>query len=252
MMQTYLKINEDGGIARVTVEEIPGSMNEDVFKSLSAKATRRVDNICRLNGEPVGFLISGNECWCWSQLKTLPMHSHFQFTKDKKILTPKFVKLNETNDRTYPVFRCQWTPPADMQIIFAAKILGYETRTPKTHYQQSCFLLTYDGEGRCWKLPLPNIYNDLAICMGDFRGQSDSAVGAFSLALDQFGKSDWNSDLIEGQDTASAQLFRFTPTEEGINSLAVEPKWQQYCKKIATPISMMMSQVLKPGKPAPE
>jgi hypothetical protein len=85
-------------------------------------------------------------------------------------------------------------------------------------------------------LPLPNLHDDCLVCTGQFPDQYKSASEAVNASLEQFRKSKWNADLLQGLER-SQQFFRFQPTNETFTTLPIAAAdWTTLCDKVATDI----------------
>lgn len=91
-----------------------------------------------------------------------------------------------------------------------------------------------------FRLPLPNIYDDARVCMGNEFGSpvlpSLSAIAA--AALTQFNAASWNTDLLSAVSADNAKLlFRFNP--EGGNQPVPPPggwdTWDSHCERVSHP-----------------
>jgi hypothetical protein len=105
--------------------------------------------------------------------------------------------------------KMEWEPFNGMTLMFMAKIhpdCYIETR--------KCFLLALDSGKRNFQLPLPNLYDDCSICMGDVDLVGGSLLEVFQKALVHFRSSPWNADLMDSDKAKKLEtLIRFKITK---------------------------------------
>jgi hypothetical protein len=135
------------------------------------------------------------------------------------------IVLNTTfdadNDKLFPTFRSgalphlrmEWTPPPGLTVFFVMLMVANSDSswsiTRDRHY-----LLGVDNTKTVpgwFRLPLPNIYADGQVCMGNYTSQHPTIHACATAAIDQLLNSPWNSDLL-GDITPIKALFSFDST----------------------------------------
>ncbi len=198
---------------------------------------------CPETGGTGSLILTATERYAVARLSTLKLNCHFRLVGDK-VLVPVFIgKEGDTSE--YIAAAPLWKVPEDMVLLFGSKIYNCDDmrNAPATSHDQSCWLIAYDKEKRAYKLPISNVYDDCAICMGKFEGTAPTASEAFGMALKQFNASDWNADLAGGTGNSDS-LFRFKTKKDETETLAPSEHWTKLCTVISTPMSMMLGGLL--------
>jgi len=97
-----------------------------------------------------------------------------------------------------------------------------------------CWLIAYDRNGKYYRIPTTNTYDDGKVCMGKYDQYGTSLLDCCIKAYAQFRASPWNSDLNDRGDNGNAgsgmansmELFRFKPLEpDGFQMVRPEKDW---------------------------
>ena len=172
------------------------------------------------------------------------MVSHYKLGKDK-LLHPQFIEKNAAESEL-PLFPARWVVPGNMRLVFASKIYGFTTGNPKSAPDSSNWLMAFDDQMRVWKLPVPNLYDDSALCMGPFNGSARDIQSASRLAFEQFIKSDWNKDLMNGANEHSDALFKFRAGEKEVECVPFVGDWTKHCPmRVATAVTAIITEAIK-------
>lgn len=239
MNDHYIRLNVDGSVQDVQVVVSDRSLNKDLLQNFGSKVARVTTNIVQVEGQPFGIAATGTELYAFVTLKGLTLRTGFRMGIDK-ILRPVYPYkgdpdvLKDDGISFSPI----WTPPTSMKLVFATKVLEFRTR-PQTSHNHCCYLMAYHGK-TCWRLPLPNVYDNCDICMGQFDGRADSVLAAFMKAYDQFNNSTWNSDLLDSsRKEKSDALFHFIPTADAFvqDNTSIPENWTILCFKHGSIIS---------------
>ena len=246
MEKKYIRLNPDGSSEYVVEHSEPKQIAESLIQRFGKDVVRVVKRVFPTPNGVAHMIITGTECYAVSRLPRINLLSHYDTLEDKT-LVPVFIKDDAPNAANYPVMPLVWECPKDMVLLFVARIYNHDNVNEKmmTHKDQSCFLIAYNQQKQAWLLPLPNLYEDTAICMGQFDGISTNAARSFGVALEQFDKSSWNSDLIEkSRIEASKLMFRFKADKTETTCIPFTGDWTQLCQKKATPITALIAQLL--------
>ena len=243
-MEKYIRINQDGTSHFVTVYEEQRQVSEELLKKLSTNTQTVIKNMFSLGPNVISISMSKTEMIAVTKIEKLGLTSCFELGADK-MLHPVFIAKQDAKSQKMPVISAEWVVPPSMTLVFAARIYDFAKAKLFTAPDASCYLMAFDSGKRAWRLPLPNLYDDCAICMGSFEGSGTTIQEAFAKALSQFVKSDWNSDLLgDNKQTNATKLFSFTPTKEGVETSPFTSDWTVLCPKIATPVSAVIGGVL--------
>lgn len=237
MSEKYIRFNANGTmqVVQEVVQEL--SVSSAILDRFSSKVHRRVKAAFTIMDNPCSLIITDAECYAVVDLVSLRILSHYQVGNDK-VLRPVFLRASDGEEKGFPMFPADWLVPSNMRLRFAARIHEYNSDKPYTHYDHACYLLAYDNAGRCFRLPLPNLFEDGAMCMGKFDCRSDSIQSAMQSAVDQLARSDWNADLMSTyRQQCSDALFQFQPDNEAIKCIPFGGDWMRLSEKIVTPIT---------------
>lgn len=212
----------------IATKEVP--IDQTLIDALGAVVKRRASRIMPMSiidNDSKSFigmsLLGGNQA-----VFTMPI--------EKMNLTAPFA-VNKKEERFYPAFDSHevvmpmiWVPPAGMKLSLMVIVsAGFACSTQ--------YLVATDNEMRLWRLPLSNLYQECRLCSGTFTGTSDSYSGALALALNQFKKSNWNSDLYtdasDARRAATYELFSYKVNGDQFIQQAPKGAWSTYCEKVS-------------------
>jgi len=235
---------DDGTTVLRVINEYPKRIIEDVLKDIAKSAPVHFDRAFEVNGCFGGIMKFNSETFFYLKLKTVKISSYYELDETKSLVAPKFLPKTEENDKKYPTMPAVWAVPQSMSLMFAARIYPVDGIRYMTKPSESCFLIAYDSSKRAYRLPLPNLYENLSMCMGDFNGVDNSQLGSFLKAYGQFDISPWNADLLGGKEDSAKQLFLFKMTDSDVECIPYTGDWTQLCNKCATNISTSLSQAV--------
>lgn len=241
----YIRLNPDGTSNLVTIKSEPREIAESIIEKFGKDVTRILKRAFPTPNGVAHIIQTDTETFCVARLSRITLLSHYE--NEKEILTPVFIKDDAPGAKDHPVMPLVWEAPETMVLLFAARILNTTEMNehPMTHPDQNCYLIAYNSKKQAFLLPLPNLYQDCAICMGRFNGTADSAAQAFVLAMQQFEKSSWNSDLVDSDMTAnSKKMFRFKAGEKETTAIPLAGDWTKLCNKVSTPVTELISKLL--------
>lgn len=155
----------------------------------------------------------------------LSIHTFYRPVKDindKVILVPVFQQPGaEMNFR--------WEPPGSMKLYV---ICFWESTFIINGAAPKIYLVAKDTTTRkTFLLPLPNLYEDARICLGneleDFIGKS--GVDQLGLAIAKLQTAKWNTDLLRSVHHEVESLFRFDPDGKQLPPAA---PWTTACRAV--------------------
>ena len=223
--KTEIIINADGTFSRRYTSEETVLLGEEIAASLSEGVSRVTRDVFALDDSPCHISRSEKETYVGTRLRKLTLNCPWQIRDN--VLTPAFC------DKELPQLRLEWVVPSDMAILFVARV-AQAPSIAVTKPDKSCFIAVtgtaLGDDNKCYLPPLPNIYDDSYICMGEFNGRHTTVMGAFELALNQFKSSPWNADLFNSdKQEKSNQLFRFEPKDGNSYRKIAPSNWRDLC-----------------------
>ena len=247
--ESYIRLNADGTTEFVKTIRSPRDISEEIARRFSSGVTVSLKSAFEVKQGVASVIASATQKFCCLKLNKINLTAHFAIGQGN-ILTPRFFAPNDEVGQGLPKTTMVWHPPENMTLVFAVSMTQNEGNGHDWYsngYQQS-FLIAYDSVKRAYLLPLPNLYDDCAICMGEFNGRDYSMQKSFQRALDQFEGSAWNSDLLGNLGPKSQQLFQFevndTETDQvdwdSERGAAIQATWPELAEKVATPVTAMI------------
>lgn len=149
------------------------------------------------------------------------------FTLSDGYLWPSFQQHQDAVRAT-----CEWVPPADMKVHFAAALVQDELGYWKVG-NGYLFAVTGEGPRYFYRLPLANTFTDARFCLGNSARDiaRKTIVEAFAATLALFDNSQWNTDLFEAaQRSRVYKLVRFDPQTRA--TLPPSTPWQDWCFRV--------------------
>ncbi len=155
------------------------------------------------------------------------------------------------NEITFPTFKgkgefvtLDWTPVPDMALYFGVKVDKYNPApgtVPGYFYASTLYLFAIHTPSKtCHLLPMPNLYNDCHVCVGDYNSKTATTFDSFLKAYEYFCASKWNDHLIKDNSDrmkCAAKMFRFKPNgPETFESLPPEDDWRKLCVPVGTDV----------------
>ncbi len=244
--QSYVRLNPDGTsfIVRELYEQ--RDITQCILNQIASERSLLIKDAFKIADWNINLVIKNEGMHAICRLPSLNLTAHYT-TNSEKILVPVFMKENDERAANHVLIPAVWDIPDGMRLMFSAAVADWNTDDlPQTFPNQCCHLVAFNSSGQAWQLPLPNLFDDCSVCMGQFNGRGPTIQDAVGLALGQLHKSSWNSDLVEGKVPQSQSLFRFKMTDKAVECvpLADGVKWESFCKKVSTPITDKMKEVL--------
>lgn len=225
METTEIIIKGDGTLTERRVFERILEVGQSVMDALVEDTTRSIRNVLSLPNWGLVHANVGINDSLWSvTIDQIPLNTKFRLVND--VLVPVFTAASEIE---IPLV---WRAPKEVRLKFVVRTeCCYDSVKVEGNW-----LFAFDSENRGYRLPLPNLYDDCRICTGNFQDRHDSHDEALVASLEQFRKSQWNSDLMRNLEQ-SQMFFRFRPTNESFEVLPIEAEnWTTLCSKISTSI----------------
>ena len=238
-------MNRDGSCYLVTTSYHQKEMTQIVANSFSQSVIRSIPLVGKVDGSPVWAAANASETFMITRLKKMTILSNFE--KAGEFLHPMFMRENDPRCKGTPRFAAVWDVPNDMKLAFASRLQYCSQTEVRARPDHANYLIALSSTKEAYRIPISNIFEDGAVCMGQFVGSAPDCLTAFGLALSQLKISDWNSDLM---DTGSQRyenakkMFRFKPTSDGIECVPLADPWINLCEKIATPVTKMLTEML--------
>ncbi len=243
--ESFLEFHPDGSAFHTVINRYPRQVTEAMIEKFNKGITMSLKRAfpCPETGGTASLIFTMTERYAVARLAELKLNCHFRLVGDK-VLVPVFIgKDSDTSE--YIAAAPVWKVPDDMVLLFATRVYNFSDlrHQPATSPDQSCWLIAYDKDKRSYKLPISNLYDDCAVCMGAFKGDAPTVSEAFSMAMKQFNASDWNADLAGGTGNSDS-LFRFKAKKDETESLPSSEHWTNLCTVISTPMSNMFGGLL--------
>jgi hypothetical protein len=218
-------IRSNGTITERTINERDLKAEGEVLDSLTADVTRTQRNVMQIPGWGMAHANISLGDTIWSvPIDKLPLKARFRVING--ILVPMFASQN---DLEMPMV---WQAPKEIQLVFVVRTTSEEDGV----FVAGNWLFAFNQDRNGYRLPLPNLHDDCAICTGQFKHQYESGQQCLAASLEQFSQSKWNSDLMRTIEQ-SQKFFRFRPTNETFETLAIEAAdWTTLCEKVSTAI----------------
>lgn len=247
--ESYIRLNADGTTEFVRTVRSSRDISEEIARQFASGVTISLKNAFEVKQGVVSVIASATQRFCCVELNKINLLAHFAIGQ-QNILTPRFFAPKDEVGQGLPKTTMVWHPPENMTLVFAVSMTQDETTHKdwsSNRYQQT-FLIAFDSVKRSYLLPLPNLYDDCSICMGEFNGRDYSMQTSFQKALEQFDNSSWNSDLLGNLGPKSQQLFQFEVEDTETNQVdwdsehgaVIRANWPQMAEKVSTPVTQMI------------
>ena len=214
----------EGKLIKRTVTEEELNLTNQIVDALSKDKAVTVTNAFQLAGwGNVNIHHCKSHTMLGMAVTHIPMRAPF------KLIEGELVPIFGANLTDTPVLSLDWEPnglPIKMGTVIQAAPNG---ATWQFHNQ---WFFAFDNERRCYRLPLPNIYEDCHICTGQFTGVGATLQELAERTMTQFATSNWSKDLL-GKLEDTQRLFRWKPNGEGFQVLMPELDWTELCQKVS-------------------
>ena len=204
---------------RRTVQEETVNIEALAVDMMAAGAVRTSSVLTQsfMGQGPAAVQLAGGGMEYWSiRIMSMPLNCPFEV--EKGIAHP----VMSQRDSSELYITVPWVPPPTMRLM-----LGVWIRP--IHEARKSWLIAYDDKKDGYQLPIGNIYEDCALCLGGYDSFGPDTFGVLQKTINQFLKSKWNSDLYSRDDRAR-RLFSFAPRDAGFEQIQ-HPKWTECCQK---------------------
>ena len=238
----YLRLNPDGSTELVIEQRSTRIITDTIAKQFATGVTMSLQEAFlipfRASTREVSIICTASDRYLVTRLPGIRLNTNFVLQGEH--IVPFFFHPDDTAGReSTPKASVEAIFPPGMSVVFACRIQGWKNDSNySSHRDQTCYLIAYSADKRAWRLPLPNIFEDGAMCMGSFNGSGSTAAEAFGKAIAQLDASEWNSDLMQGRQEMAQKLFRFDPKDN--QNVPFEGDWTALCEKIATPVTALI------------
>lgn len=191
-----------------------------------------LDILCdgRLSSIPDVFSVGGSRAhlkhapprynYVTVEVPHIVLNANFEVVDD--LILPKFLGKHVTP--AMPL-RPIWTPPGDCRLRF---LVCADSLTATV-----CHLVAFDSSSKAYRLPLPNIFEDCKVCMGEYDPTGKNLHQTACISVDQFFGSPWNTDLLDDDRlNSSRELFRWKPSGDKLDQVYPAEHWTTYCEKV--------------------
>ena len=205
---------KENGWYRVT-EKYIGSV-DTIFREYIGEMTVSIPNLFK--GWSALVTAKNSYVTMWKMVPSLTLNTKWSVVDESNPqLTPTFRDSRDNINLALP-----WMPPKDMRMIFAINTQEY----------YSYFFVFSLKTMRSTILPIPNIYDDGRLCIGEFHF-SDSLIDDLDrLFVHVFDASDWNSDLLSRVKVAATRkLFSYSVDKQ---QLDIPENWEDYTDIISS------------------
>ena len=249
----FIRLNQDGSCELVQTSRIPKTISAALAKRFADGMSLTIKDAFTVKYGPkdsdhenigVHVITTGKQTFCVAQLPALNLLTHWELVVEG-LLTPRFLNRDHDLHGKFMYAPAIWKSPPGMRIMFCSEMILVGGNWISG--EAKSWLLAFNERKQAYLLPLPNLYDDASVCMGDFSGEEKSLQGSFEKATQQFYKAGWNADLSQDVAQPSRRLFRFRAAPAG-GLVQIPPpddyKWEDDCRRIGTTISAMIGGLL--------
>lgn len=216
----------EGQTYRCTRQPLSSSEVIKQLKSTAQQGYQKQPAIDEIDGLPVTLATSEANCLAGVSIKGFSLRTWAK--EHNGLLVPTFQKEGrETMERTLA-----WTPPGTMKLFMIVK--AKSDLVNKQWMLVESYLIAKAASAvpaGFFRLPLPNIYPDGRVCLGnDFKGHSPTLLGVLKAAIRRLNESSWNTDMLPDMDE-SWKLLRFNSTT--LAAETPEGNWWDACTRIS-------------------
>ena len=249
--EEFIRLNQDGSCELVQTVRTPKAISAALAKRFADGLTLTTKDAftVKYGTEAINthIITNGKQPLCVAALPALNLLTHWELGNNG-VLTPRFLNRDHDLHGKLMYAPAIWKLPPGMQIMFCTEVQPDEGIWISS-YQKS-WLLAFNERKQAYLLPLPNLYDDASVCMGEFDGKGGTLQASFEKAALQFYGAGWNADLSEDVKEPSKRMFRFgAASQGGLSQLPFVPfvteyEWEEDCRRIGTVVSGMIGGLL--------
>lgn len=240
---TEFVIDQEGNVYREDRTRRHINPGDELQKAFSAGHVTKLYNFMDVPGHSRSHLIYEEDTttlYCMVRLTEINLRTSFSAGKNEETGESEFYPTFGGPDNPQPIIEIPWNLQAAFasqeampKVYFVAMLRPVSSASDARWRNVDHYLYAFDERKAAYRLPLANLYETCRVCMGDYASLSPTVLGAVLLALEQFRKASWNSDLFNDQEI-TRKVVRFKPLEKGFETLPVRGTWTEYCDKVAT------------------
>ena len=225
-------LKSDGLIVARTVHESVLAINPVALQSLADTVKIKIRHIAELpDGTHLNLCTTIlSRLWFW-EARSLHLRCPYRIIKsgDKERLVPNFGHQKD------PIIELVWHPPDGMRMLQCCQITG--TGTNQVYVNKMWSVVVPTSTKAAYILPLPNLYDDGSVCLGEWEYWTDSDYKGILKLIDHFQRSKWNADLLTTKKIEQCdKLFSFEPTGK-MECIEFTGDWTKLCYKVSTSIT---------------
>lgn len=217
-------LNDAGRAYKRTIDTRELNLN-GLTESLTGNIITRIPKLMTTGWGQVGLAIHGNAYRFTVHLEKLRLKIPCR-ALDSGVLYPDF-----TSGANLPVISLDWYPSGTWGMKLKLMVMFAWEEGLQQFVFQIEYLIAEDKNKATYRLPLPNLYEDLHVCTGKNAVARPVLGDALRDSMEAFDASQWNDHLWH-YPTECQQFFRWKPLKDGFETLYPDPKdWQRYCIK---------------------
>ena len=139
----------------------------------------------------------------------------------------------------------RWDVPSGMKLRYI--VTGQRCSLARFQIDK-CYLIASHADGRNFRLPLPNIFDDGSMCTGEFNKIHPTKQDALQAAIIQLDSSTWNSDLYSSKADSfkysNRELFKWVANDGGFEQRPTNQDWTGLCIRCETEITLAMHEIV--------
>lgn len=242
MNKKEIILNADGSAVCRSITEEACNIVESMGELLSSKKARAARNVGKCGNRLVHLVLAENESWLVTPMDMLKLKMSWRVVDTILLPTPTC----SGSTPVHPVVAMEWSPSlSGIPLYFITKLGGSLVPNKRDNW-----LLAFDATNKSYHLPLPNIFEDGSVCMGNYDGAGDCMLQAQERALAQLEASNWNTDLY---DSARQQRLEYlvryginklSPTVDEFIQMPVTGNWTSHCYPCEVAASRMARLVM--------
>lgn len=222
MESTEYLLRVGGEIIRRSITENEIIVPDALLAKLQGNVVLPIRNLLVIQEWGTVNALFSNESVQWWTVPVRRIMLKAPYKLVEKVMVPIFDSKTETR------IEMRWDPPEGMRIILLMMI----QRVNAFYHIPKCYLYAVDQRPEYWRLPLPNVFDDGAICEGRQIRKFGSMLEAALNMLETFDNSNWNADLWNDVEKTH-RMFRFEAIDGGgFKTLPMDANsWITLCRK---------------------
>ncbi len=222
-----------GGAYKLTATALEPAQVTAALRQAASQGYLRTSGAFEIDNKPVTLAMSQDNTLLGVPISGFKLRSHFLAVNepgDTKVLIPQFRSVTNSIDVS-----CTWEPPQGMHVLFAFKAKQVEMPAPSpkawTLIEAYLFVKPEGPPGGFFRLPLPNVFADGRLCMGNgivFREPTLEKLAKKALA--HINESPWGTDMMPDQ-AKMKKLFRFDVST--LKNLPPVGNWVDACVRVS-------------------